>query len=89
MSMKLFHDIIKSRNGHYCHALELNDVYAYECVIESIISEFGDKYTEEDYIDFFNTIELYYLPLDGEEEIPEDETALYAFSPYDYIKDTL
>lgn len=82
---KLFNDILESRKGHYCHVIETESAYSFECIIESIIQESGDKYSLEDYIQFFQTIDLYYLPFDGEEENKEDETELYNLN----IKDTV
>lgn len=82
---KLFNDILESRNGSYCHAIETDSAYSFECIIEAIIQESGDKYSLEDYIQFFQTIDLYYLPFDNEEENKDDETGLYNLN----IKDTV
>ena len=73
--------IIEQRNGHYCHALEVSDVYELESIAESIIDEFPDR-PESDYLDFFNTIEVYSLN-------DANEQAIYDFSFTDYIKDTI
>ena len=70
--------IIEARNGHYCHALEVSDVYELETVVESIIDEFPDQ-EEKEYIDFFSTMSIYSLD-------DANEQAIYDFSFTDYIK---
>lgn len=79
---RLLDHIIKERNGHYCHALEIDSAYSYECVIEQIVSEFKDSFTLDEIIDFFNSIELYYYTGD-EPEYKEEEEQLYNF---DYVQ---
>ncbi|MBC8302159.1 MAG: hypothetical protein H8E55_41135 [Pelagibacterales bacterium] len=76
----LLEQIIQERKGHYCHALEVNDVYHLESVVESVIESFPefDEYT---YIDFFETLELYCLG--------EDEKQVYDFSFENYIRGTI
>ena len=59
--MKILDYMIEQRNGHYCHALELTDVYDLECVIESFIMDLGEQFTLADYLDFFNSIEIYFI----------------------------
>ena len=41
--MKIYEHINAQRNGHYCHALELDSAYAFECVIESLMMELGEQ----------------------------------------------
>ena len=79
---RLLKHIIKERNGHYCHALELANYYEYECIIEQIVSEYKDNFTLEEIIEFFKSIELYYYTGD-EPEYKEEEEQLYNF---DYIQ---
>lgn len=87
---RLLSHIIAERNGHYCHTLELDSVYSYECVIEQIVSEYKDSYTLEDIIEFFSSISLYYyydedsderILTEEQQDIAEEE--LYNF---DYIQ---
>lgn len=59
--MKILDYMIEQRKGHYCHALELTDVYDLEYVIESFIMDLGDKFSLQDYLDFFNSIEIYFV----------------------------
>ena len=91
---KLLNCVIESRKGHYCHALELGTAYELECVIESIIDEMGEQFTLADYIDFFNSIELYYYydkdNFDDcdkltEEQQASDEEDLYALNIADVV----
>ena len=93
---RLLNHIIKERNGHYCHALELDSAYSYECVIEQIVSEYKDSFTLDEIIDFFNSISLYYYYdadsddpeynlTEEQQEIAEDE--LYNFDYVSCIKD--
>ena len=53
--------MINQRKGHYCHVLELTDVYDLECVIESFIMDLGEQFTLADYLDFFNSVEIYFV----------------------------
>ncbi len=77
---KVLDYIIESRNGHYCHALELSTAYELECVIESLISELGEQFTLTDYINFFNSIELYYYydvdSYDDIDQLTEEQQAI-------------
>ena len=53
--------IIEQRKGHYCHALELANVYELQSTIDAIYDEFIEHYYVEEIIDFFHTISLYYI----------------------------
>lgn len=59
--MKLLDYIIKQRNGHYCHALECTSAYDLEYTIESLILELGEQFTLAEYLEFFNSVELYFI----------------------------
>ena len=85
---RLFNDILESRSWNYCHCLELDSAYSFEAVIEAIISENQDKYTEEEYIEFFQSMTIYYYVEDGIENV-EDEEALYNFNVREYIEGIL
>lgn len=80
---RLFDKILKERKGFYVHALEVNNTYDIESVIESVILQ-NEDFTENEYIEFFESIELYYLGDD-----PAEEEKVYNFSFEDYIKDTI
>ena len=81
---KIFNRVLNDRNGHYCHAIEVNNTYEIESIIEATIQEFQDEYTEKDYIEFFESIAIYYL---GEDKTEEDE--VYNFSCTEYIAGTI
>lgn len=93
---RLLNHIIKERNGHYCHALELDSVYHYECVIEQIVSDYKDTFNQDEIIGFFDSIELYYyhdadnyddiVPLSDEQQAI-DEEELYNFDYKQFIID--
>lgn len=83
---KIFETILDERNGHYCHCLEVSNAYDLEGIVENMIDNYGDTFTEEEYIDFFESMEIYYLS-DNENEA--SETAVYDFSFRKYIEGTL
>ncbi|MBT7928980.1 hypothetical protein HN682_03570 [Candidatus Peregrinibacteria bacterium] len=74
--------ILEDRKGHYCHALGVSSVYELESIVESIIQEFGDDYTDLEYIQFFESMSIYAL-----DDSREDEIFNFSFS--DFIKDTV
>ena len=80
---RIINYIIEQRKGHYCHALELSNVYELQSTIDAIYDEFIERYYKEEIIDFFNTISLYYYT--EEEESKEEEEELYNFNIKDYI----
>lgn len=86
---KLLNHIIAERNGHYCHALELDSAYSYECVIEQIVNEYKDSFTPEDIIEFFDSVEIYHLPDEDSTSEWNDaaEQELYDFDYIQCIKD--
>lgn len=77
---KIFNHILKARKGHYCHALEVNYIYELECIVESLIDELHDDFNVADFIEFFNTLSVYYL---GEDDI--EEQAIYDFDFEEHI----
>ena len=81
---KILEYIIEQRKGHYCHALEVHEAYELESIAEGLINELGDKYTELEYIEFFESMSIYYL---GEDSTKEQE--VYNFNFKEYIEGTL
>ena len=79
---KILEEIIKSRKGHYCHCLEVEEVYELECIAESITEEFQDKHSKNEIIEFLETLGVYCLNDDNEDDI-------YNFSFSEYVKDTI
>ena len=80
----IFELVVDQRGGNYCHAIEVEDVYELENIAEQVIFEFDEMFSEDEIIDFLETMSVYYL---GENEEMENE--VYDFSFRDYIKDTL
>ena len=66
---KIIETILHNRNGQYCHALEVDNVYELEATVEHIVDEFYNSYGEKEVIDFFNTIELYCTNEANEQEV--------------------
>ena len=88
MENTILWDVERNRAGHYCHAFE-GTRDSMESMIESFIEACGYKYSEAEYIEFFESMEVYYLPEPGQEENILDEEALYNFSATEYIRGTL
>lgn len=86
---RLLDHIITERKGHYCHALELDSAYAFECVIEQIVIEFRDGFSRNDIIRFFDSIEIYFIADEDSTSVYNDdaEQQLYAFDYTQYIID--
>lgn len=68
MQNSILKAMCNSRRGNYCHAMEVNSSYEIECIIEGIRGEFPDIPLEE-FIEFFETMELYSLNEENENEI--------------------
>lgn len=88
---KLLQHIVKMRKGHYCHALELSSDYDFQETIEQVVCEFEDSFTVDDIIDFFSTIEIYYVPEDelSPSENDEQEEKLYSFDFKKFITEIM
>ena len=61
--------LIEARNGHYCHAIEVNDVFELESLTEAIYSEFEREFEREQIIEFLQTAELYCIDESQEDEV--------------------
>jgi hypothetical protein len=70
--------ILSARKGMYCHALEVNDVYELQSVIDALYDEFINDYDVKTLIDFITSLELYCLCETNEGEV-------YNFSVEEYI----
>lgn len=84
MKNEILNSIIEERKGMYVHALELSNIYEFTNAIEDLTQEFKEYYTKEQIIEFFDTIKIYYIPENGEEN-EEEETKLYNFDIESYI----
>lgn len=74
MNNPILNKIIEDRNGHYCHCVEVSTVYELECIVESIVGEYGDDYSFNELLEFFQTLEVYCL-----DDSQEDETYNFNF----------
>jgi len=72
-------DVIKKRQGHYCHALEVQDVLELQSCIEALYDEFIVEFKVDDIVEFFSSIELYCLNDEFENEV-------YAFNIAQHIR---
>ena len=61
-------NIIKSKGGHYVHVLEVYSRYELEAILEMLYHEFTQQYTTEQIVEFFETLSVYGMGDDGENE---------------------
>jgi len=81
MDNTIVNDIIIKRHGHYCHVLEVSDVWELEAIIDQLFNEFVDTgYNAHQIFEFFHTIEIYCLNEVNEEEV-------FNFSIIDHISE--
>lgn len=73
-------EVIKNRQGHYCHAIEVEDVFELQSCIDSLYDEFILDYSIDEIVEFFATISLYCLN-------DENENDVYAFDIAEYIRE--
>lgn len=78
----LLEKVINSRNGQYCHVVEVSEVYELESIAEAIISENQNEFDAETIIDFLETLTVYCLDDNNEIEV-------YAFNFREYISTSL
>ena len=86
---KLLNHVIEQRKGHYCHALEHSNVSELESTIEALVDEFREDFTQEEILDFFNSISLYHLEDESlsETENKASEEELYSFNIEGFINE--
>lgn len=80
--MTILETIIENRNGHYVHAVEVGNEYDLQSIAEAIIEEFQESHTETEIIEFLETMEVYYLPIDIEDYDKEEEVFNFSFTDY-------
>ena len=84
---KIIENIIKKKQGHYIHAIEVQDLQDLKACIETLTEELylDENNTLYDIIDFFYTLEIYYIgiPDDTEEEV------VYDFDVLAYMKQVI
>ncbi|MEG1299082.1 MAG: hypothetical protein RSC93_00065 [Erysipelotrichaceae bacterium] len=81
---KILKDIIKKRNGHYCHVIETSDVWSLQSTLESLYDELIKDYTFDEVCNFLSSIQIIYFNEDGDNI--DDENAVYAFDVKEFIK---
>jgi len=80
----LLNKVIENRKGNYCHVVEVSTVYELECIAEAILSENENDFSIEIITEFLESLTVYYLP-EEDEENKEEEEAIYNFSFTEYI----
>lgn len=79
----LLEKVIERRKGHYCHVVEVSTVYELEVIAEAIVSENKNDFSIEVITEFLETLDIYYLA--EEEENEQEREAIYNFSFTEYI----
>ena len=77
----LLEKVYKNRGGHYVHAVEVSEVSELENIANVIYQENESEFDKETIIDFLETLSVYSLSEENEDEI-------FAFSFRDYINAT-
>jgi hypothetical protein len=65
----ILEEILVSRNGHYCHVVEVNDKFELMAVVGSIVEEYQDRYDMSVISEFLNSLTVYCLVEDNEDEV--------------------
>lgn len=73
----IIEDLTKTK-FNYCHVLEVTDVEELKCILDEVISSFEESYEWEQISDFINTLTIYCLEDENEEEV-------YNFDISEYI----
>tara|TARA_R110002050_G_scaffold243400_1_gene379922 strand:- start:16 stop:258 length:243 start_codon:yes stop_codon:yes gene_type:complete len=60
---------IASTKFNYCHAIEVMDIYELESIVGILTDEFRENYEIKEIKDFFNTMSIYALNEENEDEI--------------------
>ena len=84
----LLNKIIENRGANYCHAVEVSSVHELENMTEAIINENENEFSIEVITEFLETLAVYYLAEEEEENLEEEEK-IYNFSFYNYINENL
>ena len=85
----IFESVLKSRNGHYCHVVEVECLYSLKSIVECLYDEFINDYSFNDVRDFITSIEIYHLESDELpiEENEVQETLIYDFNVEAYLNE--
>ena len=74
--------IIEKRNGHYVHAIEVNNVDELTSCLENLIEELINDWKKTQIIEFIETLQIYCL-------MEKNEDDVYDFDINNYTKDIL
>lgn len=85
----IFESVLKSRNGNYCHVIEVECLYSLKSIVEGLYDEFINDYSFDDVKDFITSLEIYHLESDelSCEENEEQETLIYDFNIEAYLNE--
>tara|TARA_R110000744_G_scaffold7342_2_gene25278 strand:- start:1427 stop:1693 length:267 start_codon:yes stop_codon:yes gene_type:complete len=86
MKNVILEQIAKNR-VNYCHALEVSTVYELEEIVSQLFEEFRTNFDDEQILEFFNTLSIYYLVGDDEQEDEQEEEKIYNFNFENFIKE--
>jgi hypothetical protein len=75
----LLNEVIETRNGHYCHAFEAEEVYQLKSLAEAVFEENEEKHGFKACLEFLESLEIICTEEENEEEI-------YSFDFFEYIK---
>lgn len=86
---KIMNEIIKRRNGLYCHCVEVSATAILEGVADSIYEEYRKKYGLQEVLDFLETLTIYYRPYRENKKSPENKKQVYTFNFREYVLEHL
>lgn len=79
---KILEKVLEARNGHYVHALEVNDVYELQSCVDSLYDEFSSKYSSNEVNEFITSLQIYCLDDSNEDEV-------YNFNINEYLNELI
>lgn len=85
--MTILETITENRGGNYVHAVEVGNECELQNIAKSIFEEFQDSHTEDEIIEFLESLEVYHYPIDVEDYDKEEEVHNFSFT--DYIESIL
>ena len=77
---------ITQNKSNYCHVLEVSTVYELEEIVSQLFEEFRENFDDEQILEFFNTLSIYYLVGDDEQEDEQEEEKIYNFRFDEFIE---
>ncbi|MEG2706897.1 MAG: hypothetical protein RR959_06110 [Erysipelotrichaceae bacterium] len=82
----IYQYMVEQRNGSYCHALEVYNAYELESIIEQFIDQNNERFTTQNFIDYFKTMEVIVLETN---EVDQDENDLNEAEVYSFLQHDL